>query len=157
MANTTVKATTLLLAFLLSTSTLYPVLAETAYQRWLRMAETARKRGDYDTALTHYQRAADASPNGPNDSDINTAISRVLEQRLQSLQRIAPNYARYVRVADQAYFNGEYDTAIANYRRALNERRGDRYATVRIQQAECIKKNRPATGAQFRTFGCPSF
>ncbi|MFB2918049.1 tetratricopeptide repeat protein [Aerosakkonema funiforme] len=156
MTSTTFKATTLLLTFLLSTSTVYPTPAETDYQRWLRMAEAARKRGDYDTALTNYQRAADASPNGPNDNDINTAIGEVLEQRLQRLERIAPNYGRYVRVADRAYSNGEYDTAIANYRRALNERPGDRYATVRIQQSQCIKKYRPATGAQFRTFGCPT-
>lgn len=144
------------IALLLSLSTVYPAFAETAYQRWLRMAVSARSSGNYDAALTYYQRAADASPNGPNDSEINTAIFQVLSERLQSLERTAPNYVRFIRIADEAYFNGEYDTAIQNYRRALRERRSDRYATLRIRQAECIKKNRPATGAQFRTM-CPSF
>lgn len=135
----------------------YPVLAETDYERWLRVAEAARKSGQYDTALTYYQRAADVSPNGPNDNDINTAIGEVLEERLQSFASSNPNYVQYIQVADRAYSNGEYDTAIANYRRALRERPQDRYATIRIQQSECIKKNKPATGAQFRAFGCPSF
>lgn len=40
------------------------VFAETAYQRWLRMAQSARSSGNYDTALTYYQRAANVSPNG---------------------------------------------------------------------------------------------
>lgn len=146
-----------LFCLLITLNFVYPTLAETAYQRWLRMADNARKNRQYDTALTYYQRAADVSPNGPNDSGINTAINQVLEQRVQSFQRSNPNYVRYIRVADRAFFDGEYDTAIINYRRALEQRPRDRYATVRIQQAECIKKTRPATAAQFRTFGCPTF
>ena len=144
------------IALLLTLNTAYPAFAETAYQRWLRMAVAARTQGNYDAALSYYQRAADESPNGPNDPDINTAIFEVLSERLQSFQTTAPNYVRYIRIADEAYYNGEYDRAIQNYRRALRERRSDRYATLRIQQAECIKKNRPATGSQFRTM-CPGF
>jgi tetratricopeptide (TPR) repeat protein len=144
------------LALLFSLSTADPAFAETAYQRWLRMAVAARSRGNYDGALSYYQRAADESPNGPNDPDINKAIFEVLSERLQSLQTTDPNYVRYIRIADEAYYNGEYDTAIQNYRMALRERPHDRYATRRIEQAECIKKNRPATGSQFRTM-CPRF
>jgi len=144
------------LALLFSLSTAYPAFAETAYQRWLRMAVAARNSGNYDGALTYYQRAADESPNGPNDPDINKAIFEVLSERLQSFQTTAPNYVRYIRIADEAYYNGEYDTAIQNYRMALRERPRDRYATLGIEQAECIKKNRPATGSQFRTM-CPRF
>lgn len=157
MPSKTIRAIALLLTSLLSISVLSSALAETAYQRWLRMAEAARRTGNYDTALTYYQQAADASPNGPNDADINEAINQVLEERVQSFQRTAPNYVRYIRVADRAYMEGEYDTAIANYRRALREQPKDRYATIRIQQAECIKEKKPATGAQFRAFGCPAF
>ena len=144
------------IALLLTLSTAAPAFAETAYQRWLRMAVSARSQGNYDAALTYYQRAADESPNGPNDPDINTAIFQVLAARLQSFQTTAPNYVRYIRIADEAYYNGEYDRAIQNYRMALRERPRDRYAILRIQQAECIKKNRPATGSQFRTM-CPRF
>ncbi|HEY9852501.1 MAG TPA: tetratricopeptide repeat protein [Leptolyngbyaceae cyanobacterium] len=151
------KTITLLFSFLLIFSTANPSFSQTDYQRWLRMAENARKSGQYDTALTYYQRAADASPDGPNDPDINTAITEVLAERLASVEQRNPNYGRYIRIADEAYSNGEYDTAIINYRRALKERPQDRYANIRIQQSECIKKYRPATGAQFRTFGCPSF
>ena len=155
MASKNIKS--LLFSGFLTASMVFPVWAETDYDRWLRVAEAARKSGQYDTALTYYQRAADVSPNGPNDNDINTAIGEVLEERLQSFASSNPNYVQYIRVADRAYSDGEYDTAIANYRRALRERPRDRYATIRIQQSECIKKYKPATGAQFRTFGCPTF
>ena len=144
------------IALLLTLSTAAPAFAETAYQRWLRMAVSARRQGNYDAALTYYQRAADESPNGPNDPDINTAIFQVLAARLQSFQTTAPNYVKFITIADEAYYNGEYDRAIQNYRMALRERPRDRYAILRIQQAECIKKNRPATGSQFRTM-CPRF
>lgn len=144
------------IAVLLSISMAYPAFSETAYQRWLRMAVAARSRGNYDAALTYYQRAADASPNGPNDPDINKAIFEVLSERLQSFQTTAPNYVRFITIADQAFYKGEYDTAIQNYRMALRVRPRDRYATLRIQQSECIKKNRPATGSQFRIM-CPRF
>jgi tetratricopeptide (TPR) repeat protein len=157
MSGRKMGAIALFLTSLMTISMMTPVLAETDYQRWLRMAETARKNRNYDTALTYYQRAAEFSPNGYNDPDINEAIGQVLEERVQSFQRSSPNYVRYIRIADRAYSNGEYDTAILNYRRALRQRPNDRYATIRIRQSECIKRTRPQTGAQFRTFGCPSF
>lgn len=151
------KAIALIVTILLSVSLVNLVVAETAYQRWLRMATSARNQGHYDAALSYYGRAAEVSPDGPNDGEINTAIEQVLAERLQSFQRTAPNYVRYIRVADEAFFDGNYDTAILNYRRALREQPKDYYATVRIQQAECIKEKKPATGAQFRAFGCPNF
>lgn len=157
MLRKSLKTITLFLSFLLIFNPADPSFSQTDYQRWLQMADNARKNRQYDTALTYYQRAADVSPDGPNDNNINMAITEVLAERLANLERRNPSYGRYIRIADEAYFNGEYDTAILNYQRALKQRPQDRYASIRIQQSECIKKNRPATGAQFRTFGCPSF
>lgn len=131
--------------------------AETAYQRWIRIADQARNRGDYDTALINYRRAQQASPDGPlgNDPYLNQAVSELLEARLRSLQHTAPTYVRYIKIADKAYFEGDYDTAIINYKRAFSERPGDHYTAVRIQQSNCIKTKKPLTGAQFKALGCP--
>lgn len=135
----------------------HPALAETAYQRLIRIADQASSKGDYDTALINYRRAQQASPDGPlgNDSYINQAVSELLEARLQRLQYTTPTYVRYIRIADKAYFEGDHDTAIINYERAFSERPGDHYAAVRIQQSQCIKTKKPATGAQFKALGCP--
>lgn len=131
--------------------------AETAYQRWIRIADQANSKGDYDTALINYRRAQQATSDGPlgNDPYIDQAVSELLEARLLSLQHTAPTYVRYIKIADKAYFEGDYDTAVINYKRAFSKRPGDHYAAVRIQQSQCIKTKKPATGAQFKALGCP--
>jgi tetratricopeptide (TPR) repeat protein len=146
----------LLASFLLLASTTSLVRAEISYQQWLQRAVAARRSGNYETALRAYAEAANNSPNGPNGQEVNDAIAKVIEERLASLQRTHPNYVRYIRAGEAAYGDGNYEIAIQNYRRALREKRGDRYANLRIRQARCILDKKPATGSQFRV-QCPGF
>jgi tetratricopeptide (TPR) repeat protein len=153
---TTIAVTSLAVASSLSI-TFSPSIAQsqsqtTAFQRWIRIAQQARQRGDYDTALINYGRA---NREQPRDSDVAAAVSALLEERLQSLKKSNPEYVKSVRVADKAYYAGDYDTAIINYRRALNERFADHYASTRIQQAKCTKAEQPGTLSQFELM-CPS-
>lgn len=126
--------------------------AKTSYQYFMSIAEQAGQQGDFNTALINYGRAYREKPRDP---EINTAVSKLLEERLQSLEGSNPEYVRNVRVADRAFYKGDYDTAMINYTRALNEKAGDYYAGVRIQQATCIKAEQPKTLAQFEVM-CPS-
>ncbi|MEB3336745.1 MAG: tetratricopeptide repeat protein [Leptolyngbyaceae bacterium] len=126
--------------------------AEDAYQRWIKLAEEARQKGDLRTALLNYGRAEQAQP---NDVTVNQAVENLLRERLQNLQQSAPKYVALIQKADAAYFGGDYQQAIAHYQQALTESPGDYYATIRIQQAQCIQTKRPLTGRQFRAV-CPS-
>jgi tetratricopeptide (TPR) repeat protein len=127
--------------------------AQTAdYYRYMRIAEQARQEGDFHTALINYGRALRESRRDPA---ANEGIDQLLEEHLQRMEADYPDYVRYVRIADAAVFDGDYDTAIINFRRALAERPGDYYAGVRLQQAECIKYEQPGTLSQFE-FMCPS-
>ncbi|MDX2100130.1 MAG: hypothetical protein SFW36_20330 [Leptolyngbyaceae cyanobacterium bins.59] len=123
-----------------------------SYDRWFQLAEQARRRGDFETALQNYGRA---NRERPNDPAINQGVSELLEERLQRLEKTFPKYVAHIRKADRAYFDGDYPLAILNYRRALRDRPNDYYAKVRIRQAVCIQTKQPATGSQFMTL-CPS-
>lgn len=126
--------------------------AQNHYNRWLRIAEQARQRGDFDTALINYGRAYKEQP---NNAAIDQALTELLEERLKRLAQTAPQYVNYIRLADRAYFEGEYEVAIAHYQKALKERPRDYYAQVRIRQSQCIQTTQPATSAQFMV-QCPS-
>ena len=126
--------------------------AETAYQRFMRIAEQARQQGDFNTALINYGRAHREKP---RNLALNSALSELLEERLQNLAKSNSKYVKNVRLADRAYYEGDYDIAIINYTKALEEKPSDYYASTRIQQAKCIQAEQPATHAQF-TVMCPS-
>lgn len=53
------------------------------------------------------------------------------------------DYTRYMRIGYQAFQLGDYQTALINFRRALNERPGNSYATQAIANTEAqIRRNR---------------
>lgn len=88
-----------LLAVLLIAASL-PTQAETAYQHFMRIAEQARQRGDFNTALINYGRAHKEKP---RDSDLNAAVSELLKERLQGLEESNPEYVENIQIADGAY------------------------------------------------------
>lgn len=142
-------ATLLLFTGLLNFSLIAPALAVSAYQHWMRIADHATQKGDYQTALINYKRAREAGEY-PVNAEVNQAVNTVLQARLRKLEKITPLYVKDIRIAEQAWLDGDYNTAIINYKRALKHRPGDYYASARIQQAHCLKTQKPATEFQFR-------
>jgi len=54
-----------------------------------------------------------------------------------------PDYTQYMRIGYAAFDQGDYQTALINFKRALNERPGDTYATKAIENTEAmINRNR---------------
>lgn len=122
-----------------------------AYDRYMQIAARARQQGDFNTALINYGRAIRESRRDPAATE---AVQQLIEEHLQRLEPDYPDYVRYVRIGNVA-ISEDIDTAIINFRRALAERPGDYYAGIRLQQAECIKTERPGTLSHFE-FVCPS-
>lgn len=54
-----------------------------------------------------------------------------------------PDYTQYMRIGYAAFDQGDYQTALINFKRALNQRPGDSYATKAIENTEAmINRNR---------------
>jgi tetratricopeptide (TPR) repeat protein len=49
-----------------------------------------------------------------------------------------PDYTQYMRIGYAAFEQGDYQRALINFKRALNERPGDSYATKAIENTQAI-------------------
>ncbi|MFP4099491.1 tetratricopeptide repeat protein [Coleofasciculus sp.] len=72
--------------------------------------------------------AVSPSPTPPVSPRPNTASSLTAK----------PDYTQYMRIGYAAFDQGDYQTALINFKRALNERPGDMYATKAIANTEAI-------------------
>lgn len=104
---------------------------ESPYDSNMRLGFSAMERQDYDAAVDYFR---DALFYVPNDREATIAYwnaRKALHDRLspQDATPVESNYDRYMRLAYDETHKRDYQSALINFQRALNERPGDYYAS----------------------------
>lgn len=114
-----------------------PTGATTAnpYDAYMRLGYAASKRGDHAAAVTYFR---DALFYVPNDREATIAYwneRRVWHQQEAPADRTPPEsaYDRYMRLGYDETHARDYQSALINFRRALNERPGDHFASQAVR------------------------
>ena len=102
-------------------------------------------------STSYTERHRPTAPSSPTDEPIDFSqpawavivptLSRVRSLPTEPPQRhpLAPSiYKETMAIGYKAYQQGDYQTALINFRRALSEKVGDRYATEAIANTEAI-------------------
>ncbi|MGE5656308.1 MAG: hypothetical protein ACM37W_06795 [Actinomycetota bacterium] len=104
---------------------------EAAYDRYMRLGYAAAQRGDHRAAATYFRSALYERPNDRYATiaywNARDALNK--QNPNNASQRVETDYERYMRIGYDATEKGDYQTALINFQRALNERPGDYYAT----------------------------
>ncbi|MEC5029349.1 MAG: hypothetical protein SAL07_05500 [Oscillatoria sp. PMC 1051.18] len=111
---------------------------EPPYNRYMRLGYAASQRGDYPDALRYF---ASALAERPRDRNATLAYWNVYDiinnqtqqQAATNNSEIESDYDRYMRIGYDATQQEDYQTALINFRRALEERPQDPYALQAIR------------------------
>lgn len=108
---------------------------EPPYDNYMRLGFAAMERKDYQAAAAYFR---DALFYVPNDREATIAYwnaRKALHDQLspQAAAPVESNYDRYMRLAYDETQKRDYQSALINFRRALNERPGDYYASQGIR------------------------
>lgn len=105
------------------------------YRQYMNIGYSAYDRGDYQTAMINFNRALIKRP----DDEFALEALRNTENTIERLR-----YQRFMRVGYSAYDNGDYQTALINFRRALEVFPEDYYAIEALKETErVIKQTNP--------------
>lgn len=99
---------------------------ESAYAEYMRLGYAASQREDYRTAATYFRYALYYNP---NDREATIAYWNARDAMNQREEGDKPAYDRYMEAGYDATEAGNFQTALENFNRALQERPGDYYAT----------------------------
>lgn len=114
-----------------------------SYDSAMKAGYTAVQNRDYPAALQNFRRALGLRPQDPYALRAIQNVEAYLER--QKLQAVDSTYDRAMRIGYAAAQRRDYQTALINFRRALQERPNDRYALQAIQNMEnFISRERPA-------------
>lgn len=113
---------------------LRPAKGESHYDFQMRLGYAAAQREDYATALIRFR---DALYVRPNDRNATIAYYNMLDildgNKPKSIDSPKSAYDRYMRIGYSATENQDYQTALINFRRALQKRPNDPYASQAIR------------------------
>lgn len=121
---------------------------ESPYDQYMRLGYAAAKASDPDVALIYFRNALYMRPGDrlatiaywnmvdqmENPRSAPTAQSEPAQPRPTA--STAPTFDRYMRTGYEATEQGDYQTALINFRRALQERPGNPYARQAIRNVE---------------------
>ncbi|MEB3312449.1 MAG: tetratricopeptide repeat protein [Snowella sp.] len=123
----------------LSPSVIYPL--ESPYNRYLRLGYLAQQQGNYQAAANYFRSALTENPrdryatlaywnamnalSGSNSTDITTDTTAT-----------ESDYDRYMRIGYDATERGNYQAALINFQRALQERPNDYYAIQAVRNVQ---------------------
>ncbi len=111
-----------------------PARGETNYDFQMRLGYAAAQREDYATALIRFR---DALYVRPNDRNATIAYYNMLDildgNKPESKDSPKSAYERHMRIGYAATDNQDYQTALINFRRALNARPKDPYAAQALR------------------------
>lgn len=117
---------------------------ESFYDYSMRLGYAASKRGDYATALAYFYNALSVRPGDRlatiaywNMSDlVNKTQNSQATSATAATTAETSDYDRYMRIGYEATEKGNYQTALINFRRALEQRSDDPYALQAIRNVQ---------------------
>lgn len=118
---------------------MYPT--ESPYNYYMRLGYGASQRGEYETAAKYFKAALYARPNDRNATiaywnAVDTINQESAPNSTQADASDVSDYDRYMHIGYEATEQGNYQTALINFKRALNERPGDYYASQAIRNVQ---------------------
>lgn len=121
----------------------------TAYNEYMRLGYAAVQRGDHQTAAQYFRYALYYNP---NDREATIAYWNARDAMNEREEGNKPAYDRYMEIGYDATEQGDYQTALINFERALEERPGDFYATQAVRNTQTyINRGEGATPADLET------
>ena len=110
---------------------------ESPYDRYMRLGYAATQREDYQAAAMYFRSALYEHPNDRQATIAYwNAMDAIKEGKTSSSNQTETNYERYMRIGYDATERGDYQTALINFQRALDERPGDEYATQAVRNVQ---------------------
>lgn len=105
----------------------YASPTQSDYVRFLRLGQRAMQQGDYAAAVNFFKNAFFERPNDQQALTAFTAARDYLNKTRSARNRTQaePAYDRHMRIGYNATRQGDYQTALINFRRAIAERPGD--------------------------------
>jgi len=129
---------------------------ESFYDYSMRLGYAASKRGDHATALTYFYNALSARPGDRlatiaywNMADlVNKPQNPQAASATTATTAETSDYDRYMRIGYEATEKGNYQTALINFRRALEERSDDPYALQAVRNVQTYIQRGTQAGNQ---------
>ncbi|MGC1244899.1 MAG: tetratricopeptide repeat protein [Spirulinaceae cyanobacterium] len=114
-----------------SEPTVYP--GELPYDRYMRLGYAAEQREDYQAAIRHFRSALYERPKDRQATTAYWNAKDAFKNKGSNSTEVESDYDRYMRIGYDATERGNYQTALINFRRALEVRPGDTYAAQAIR------------------------
>ncbi|MDY7014282.1 MAG: hypothetical protein SVX43_11920 [Cyanobacteriota bacterium] len=122
---------------------------DAAYNEYMRLGYAASQRGDHQIAARYFRNALYYNP---NDREATLAYWNARDAMNPREEGNKTDYDRYMEIGYDATEQGDYQTALINFRRAQEERPGDFYATQAIRNVETyINRGEGETPSDFDT------
>ncbi len=115
------------------------VANEKAYQEELAIADGLYSSDDYNDALDSYKKVLKLKPNETHVTSKIKEIEETIERlRIEEEERIAKEKAFHneLSIADNFYSSKDYDSALASYEKALEQKPDEEYVIVKIREAK---------------------
>lgn len=111
---------------------------ETPYDRYMRLGYAAMQRENYDNAAAYFRAALYQHPQDRQAMIAYWNARDAINEQGQDRDQNQPksNYDRYMQMGYDATEEGDYQTALINFKKALTERPGDYYATQAIRNVD---------------------
>ncbi|MGB3692258.1 MAG: hypothetical protein WBG70_12970 [Spirulinaceae cyanobacterium] len=106
---------------------------ESAYAQYMRLGYAASQRGDFKVAASYFRSALYERP---QDREATIAYWNAKDALQETPNEGETAYDRYMEIAYDATEQEDYQTALINFQRALEERPGDYYATQAIRNVK---------------------
>ncbi len=118
-----------------------PAKGETSYDFQMRLGYAAAQREDYPTALIRFRNALYVRPNDRNATIAYYNMLDILDgNKPETKDTPLAAYDRHMRIGYAATDNQDYQTALINFRRALETRPNDPYASQAIRNVSTYIK-----------------
>lgn len=108
---------------------------ESPYDSYMRMGFAAMERQEYHAAVDYFRNALFYVPNDREATIAYWNARKALHNQIspQDATPVESNYDRYMRLAYDETHKRDYQSALINFQRALDERPGDHYASQGIR------------------------
>ncbi|MGB3692259.1 MAG: hypothetical protein WBG70_12975 [Spirulinaceae cyanobacterium] len=99
----------------------------------MRLGYAAEQREDYQAAIRHFRSALYERPKDRQATTAYWNAKDAFKNKGSNSTEVESDYDRYMRIGYDATERGNYQTALINFRRALEVRPGDTYAAQAIR------------------------